>query len=229
MTDLDGFGFVLADVQLSEDQRNYIATSLPSNADQRGGSRSLLSHPTVLRLIQHRQVAQLLRSLTGRDLVAVAACLLDSTRTPEISAQWHQDRLVAVRERLDVEGYGPWTTRVGISHVEPPASVLDQMVLVQVHLDDVAADNHALRILPGTHRAGKLTIESVQHFLETQTPVAPLIPRGALVVMRPLLLHATSAWSTTSQHYRVLELTFAPSEAITPLQWHSMVHLHRAA
>lgn len=229
MTDLDGLGFVLADVQLSEDQRNYIATSLPSGADQRGGGRSLLSHPTVLRLIQHRQLAQVLRSLTGRDLVAVAARLLDSARTSEASTQWHQDRVVAVRERLDVDGYGPWTTHVGISHVEPPESVLDQMLVIQVHLDDVAADGHALRILPGTHRAGKLTTETVRHLLETQMPVTPPVPKGALVMMRPLLLHATSASSTTSPQYRVLEIQFAPPEAITPLQWHSTVHLHRAA
>lgn len=229
MTELDGFGFVVADVQLTEDQRDYIATSLPSVADQRGASRGLLSHPTVLRLIQHRQISQLLRSLTGRDLVSVAARLLDSGRAAEPSAPWHQDRLVAVRERLDVEGYGPWTTRIGISHVEPPLSVLHQMVVVQIHLDDAAEGTPALRILPGSHRAGKLTAEAIRLRVEAQAAVTPLIPRGALVVMRPLLLHATATASCHSRHYRVLEMKFAPPEAITPLQWHSAVRLYPAA
>ena len=229
MTDLDGFGFVLADIELSEDQLDYIATSLPSVADQRGGSRRLLSHPTVLRLIRHRQLAQLLWSLTGRELVAVDARLLDSACKPETPSQWHQDRLVAVRERLDVHGYGPWSTRVGVSHVEPPLSVLDQMVVLQVHLDDAADGSHALRILPGSHRAGKLTADGIKRLVETQDAVMPVMPKGSLVVMRPLLLHATSASSLRSQHYRVLHVEFAPPEAITPLQWHSTVHLHRAA
>jgi hypothetical protein len=229
VTDLDGFGFALADIELSEDQRDYIATSLPSMADQRGGSRGLLSHPTVLRLIRHRQLAHLLWSLTGRELVAVAARLLDSAGKLEPPAQWHQDRLVAVRERLDVHGYGPWSTRVGISHVEPPLSVLDQMVVLQVHLDDAAHGSHALRVVPGSHRAGKLTIEAIQHLVETEAAVTPVMSKGTLVVMRPLLLHALSAASTRSQHYRVLHIEFAPPEAITPLQWHSTVHLHHAA
>lgn len=229
MTDLDGFGFVLADIELSEGQCDYIATSLPSVADQRGGVRGLLTHPTVLQLIRHKQVAQFLWSLTGRELVAVAARLFDSAATSETTPQWHQDRLVAVRERLDVRGYGPWTTRVGISHVEPPASVLDQMVVLHVYLDRSAADGHALQLLPGSHRAGKLTADAINRLVETQPAVVRTIPKGAFVVMRPLLLHATSVAPAQSQHYRVLHIEFAPPEAITPLQWHSAVQLHRAA
>ena len=229
MKDLDGFGFVLGDIELSEEQCDYIATSLPSVAEQRGGVRGLLSHPTVLQLIRHRQLGQFLWSLTGRELVAVAARLLDSAGSSETVPQWHQDRLVAVRERLDVRGYGPWSTRVGVSHVEPPSSVLDQMVVVQVCLDHSVDDGHALRLLPGSHRAGKLTVDAIKHLVETQAPVVRALPKGSLVVMRPLLLHATSAAATPSQHYRVLQIEFAPPEAITPLQWHSTVPLHRAA
>ena len=229
VTDLDGLGFLLADIELSDDQCDYIATSLPSVVDQRGGGRGLLSHPTVLQLIRHRQLAQFLWALTGRELVAVAARLLDCGSTSETSTQWHQDRRVAVRERLDVQGYGPWTTRIGISQVEPPSSVLDQMVVVQVHLDHSATENHVLRLFPGSHRGGKLTADAISHLVETQAPVIRAIPKGSLVAMRPLLVHASSAAPTRLPHYRVLHIGFAPPEAITPLQWHATVQLHRAA
>jgi hypothetical protein len=229
VTDLDGFGFTLADIELSEEQCEYIATSLPSVADQRGTARDLLSHPTVLRLVRHKQLGQFLWSLTGRELVAVAARLHDSAGTSEVAAEWHQNRVVAVRERLDVRGYGPWSTRVGISHVEPPASVLDQMLVLRVHLDDIAVGGQALQILPGSHRAGKLTLDAIEHLVDSNDVVMPAIRKGVLVAMRPLLLHAMPCLMSRTQRYRFLNIEFAPPEAITPLQWHTAVHLHRAA
>ena len=225
MTDLHGFGFAIADLELSPDQCAYIATALPSVAEQRGGNRGLLSHPTILQLIRHKQLSQFLWALTGRELVAVAARLLDSTADDD-GMQWHQDRRVAVRERMDVPGYGSWTSRVGIWHVEPPASVLAQMVVVRLHLDDSAAGAYPLGILPGSHAAGKLTVDAIQRLVETETAMTPEISRGMLVVMRPLLVHRTLA---SPSHYRVLHIEFAPQEAISPLQWHATVNLHRAA
>ncbi len=226
MTDLHGFGFAIADLELSPDQCTYIATSLPSVADQRGGARGVLGHPTVLQLIRHRQFAQVLRSLTGRDLVAVAARLLDSAAGDDHALQWHQDRQVTVRERMDVPGYGPWTSRAGICHVEPPASVLDQMLVVLLHLDACAAGTSGFRVLPGSHTAGKLTSEAIRQLVETEEPIAPGITQGTMIVMRPLLLHAATA---SRAHYRVLHIDLAPLEAISPLQWHAAVDLSRAA
>jgi len=211
---------------LSGDQCSYIATALPSVVDQRGGSRGLLAHPTILQLIRHQKLAQFLRSLTGRELVAVAARLLDSAAGDDRMLEWHQDRDVTVRERMDVPGYGPWTSRVGIWHVEPPASVLDQMVIVRLHLDACADGSHALQILPGSHRAGKLTPDAIRQLVETQVAVTPEVTQGTLMAMRPLLLHAAPA---SRSHYRVLHIEFAPLEAISPLQWHAAVPLHSAA
>ena len=226
MTDLHGFGFTIADLELSHDQCSYIATSLPSVADQRGGSRGLLAHPTILQLIRHRQLAQFIWSVTGRELVAVAARLLDSAAGDGRELEWHQDCRVAVRERMDVPGYGPWTSRVGIWYVEPPSSVLSQMIVVRLHLDECASGGGGFQILPGSHRAGKLTSAAIRQLVETEEPVTPQVAQGTLMAMRPLLLHSTVA---SPSHYRVLHIEFAPLEAISPLQWLSAVNMHRAA
>lgn len=226
MTDLHGFGFTIADLELSHDQCAYIATALPSVADQRGGSRGLLAHPTILQLIRHPRLAQFLWSVTGRELVAVAARLLDAAAGDGRELQWHQDCRVAVRERMDVPGYGPWKSRVGIWRVEAPSSVLSQMLVVRLYLDDSADGSGAFQILPGSHRAGKLTSGAIQQLVDTEVAVTPQAARGTFMAMRPLLLHAALA---SVSHYRVLHMEFAPLEAISPLQWHEAVNLHRAA
>jgi hypothetical protein len=226
VTDLHGSGFAIADLELSPDQCSYIATAVPSLADQRGGTRGLLAHPTIVQLIHHKQLAACLWSLTGRELVAVSARMLDSAVSDADSVRWHQERRVTVRERMDVPGYGPWTMRVGIWHVEPPASLLEQMLIVRLHLDEGAAGTHPLQVVPGSHRAGKLSVDDIPHVVETHEVVAPVMSRGTVVVMRPLLLHATPA---SERHYRMLQFELAPLEAISPLQWHSAVSLHRAA
>src|SRR5258708_39966523 len=61
------------------------------------------------------------------------------------------------------------------------------------------------------------------------TPIVELYaPQGAIVLMRPLLVHSSSPARDTS-HRRVLHVEFAPLEAISPLQWHTAVPLRRAA
>jgi hypothetical protein len=33
---------------------------------------------------------------------------------------WHQDVLIQVREQRDLSGYGPWSIKEGVPHVQPP-------------------------------------------------------------------------------------------------------------
>jgi hypothetical protein len=56
----------------------------------------------------------------GSDCQAVRAILFDKTAATNWSLVWHQDRTTCVVERLDVDGYGPWTVKHGMHHVEPP-------------------------------------------------------------------------------------------------------------
>lgn len=227
MTDLHGFGFALADVELSSEQCDYLVMSLPSVTDQRSGDRDLLSHPTVLQLVRHRQIGEFLWSLTGREVVAVSARLDESSGVPA-PPEWHQDRRVTVRERMEVRGYAAWTARVGIWHVEPPSSVLDQMVIVRIHLDDCPQGSAAFQVIPGSHRGGKLSPQAIEELVEMQPALAPNIAKGSLVAMKPLLVHTISPCPRPSR-FRVLQIVFAPVEAISPLQWRTTVSLHRAA
>ena len=228
MSDLRGSGFAVADIRLSSDQCDHIVASLPSAREHRGGLRGLLYHPTVLQLLRHPQLAKCLRLFTGRELVAVA-CDLDNSAEPcDRVGEWHQDRVVSVRERMDISGYGPWTLKVGVPYVEPPSAVLAQMLVVRVYLEAEVGDSYALHVIPGSHEGGKLTPEVIDSLVSAGVAVAPEVGKGSFLLARPLLLHSTRQ-SAGESSVRLLRFVFAPTEAISPLQWHSVVHLHRAA
>ncbi len=164
----------------------------------------------------------------GRDLVAIKATLFDKMSESDGRARWHQDRLIAVRERMNVAGYGPWSTKVGVVHVEPPTSVLKQMLGAWISLDDGGPDYGPLRVLPGSHEWGKLTDEDLQHRVATEAPVHPHLAKGALLFTRPLLVHSSLPSGVTG-HRRVLHIEFAPADAISPLHWQTAIPLRRAA
>ena len=229
MDDLYGDGYALAGISLAADQCEYLASSLPDVASAgRGGVRNLIFHPTVAALLRHKKLANTIWSVIGRDLVAVKATLFDKTPESNWHAAWHQDRLISVRERLDVGGYVAWRMKSGTLQVEPPTEVLAQMLAVRVHLDDAVADNGPLQVIPGSHRLGKLTETQLRQAVDSRPHVEVSVPRGGLLLMRPLLIHASPS-AASPAHRRVLHLEFAPVDAISPLFWHAAVPLHRAA
>jgi len=67
-----------------------------------------------------------------------------------------QDVTIAVQEKVEMDGYGPWSIKADVPHVQPPASILEIMLSVRLHLDDCSEKNGALRVIPGSHRQVEL-------------------------------------------------------------------------
>ncbi len=74
---------------------------------------------------------------------------------------WHQDVTNAVQERIETEGYGPWSIKADVLHVQPPAEVLEHMISVRLHLDPCGEENGALRVLSGSHTSGRISDEDI--------------------------------------------------------------------
>jgi len=87
------------------------------------------------------------------------------------------------------------------------------MLTIRLHLDDCGLDNGPLRVLPGTHRLGRLSAEQITARRAEIAEVACPTPAGGAVLMRPLLLHASSA-AIVPAHRRVLHLEFAVSNGL---------------
>jgi ectoine hydroxylase-related dioxygenase (phytanoyl-CoA dioxygenase family) len=92
------------------------------------------------------------------------------------------------------------------------------MVTIRIHLDPCPATNGALRVQPGTHHLGRLNQNHVDTYIEeTRTVICSARP-GEVLVMRPLLLHASSP-AVTPAHRRVLHFDFATGQLDNGLIW----------
>src|SRR5207248_2544553 len=127
---------------------------------------------------------------------------------------------IAVRERKEAEGFGPWSVKAGVLHVQPPAAILEKMLTVRLHLDDCPEQNGPLRVIPGSHLLGRLREGAISALTTPAAPVVCTVARGGVLLMRPLLLHASSP-SQQPGHRRVLHIEYAASPLPGGLQWHS--------
>ena len=93
-------------------------------------------------------------------------------------------------------GFSAWSIKGGITHVQPPVSVLSDLLTVRVHLDHTGETNGALRVIPGSHRFSRLDSNQISYWKERQKPVTCSVRRGGVVIMRPLLLHSSNRQST---------------------------------
>ncbi len=135
---------------------------------------------------------------------------------------WHQDLMINVARRAEAPGYGPWTTKTGWVAVQPPVSVLENTVTIRVHLDDCDATNGALKVVPGSHRRGVVPAETIASQTDAATSCA--VPAGGAMLMKPLLLHASSR-STSARPRRVMHLEFSAEELPAGLAWRERLAL----
>jgi len=186
--------------------------------DARGGLRNLLDlSPGVRDLATSPAVRSVAEAVLGPHSFAVRALLLDKTPAANWKVVWHQDLAIAVRARASVAGFGAWTEKGGVPHVQPPAELLERMLAVRVHLDDCGTDNGPVRVLPGSHRVGRLSADAIDRWRASQAAVDCTAERGAILAFRPLILHA-SAPARAVAHRRVVHIELAAEELPEPLE-----------
>jgi hypothetical protein len=182
--------------------------------------RNLLDVPQVVDLVTSHALSNLVRAVLGEGARAVRGILFDKTPDANWLVPWHQDLSIAVRERRDVPGFGPWSVKAGVHHVQPPREVLDQMLTVRIHLDACPADNGPLRVIPGSHRSLLAPDELERRVGEQSAATACCVEAGDALLMRPMLAHA-SAPARSPAHRRVVHIEYAASELPGGLQWHA--------
>jgi ectoine hydroxylase-related dioxygenase (phytanoyl-CoA dioxygenase family) len=157
----------------------------------------------------------------GERCFAVRAILFNKTQISNWKVAWHQDLVIAVKSRSVAEGFGLWSVKDGVPHVRPPASILETMLAVRIHLDDCDDDNGPLRVLPGTHLHGVFSDSEIAA-TRKEGEVVCSVKRGDAILMRPLTLHASST-AAVSRSRRVIHVEFASVKLPPPLEWHDAV------
>jgi len=192
----------------------------------RGGLRHVLNVPQVAELIQHPAIRNPIETILGSKAFAFKATYFEKSPESNWFVGWHQDIVIPVAEQIDAPGFSHWTEKSGVLHTQPPREVLEAIVAVRVNLDASTPENGALEVLPQTHHSGILQAEQFADFIREIRPVQCLTPVGGLVLMRPLLLHASSRMIQPTSR-RVLHFEFAARDLPYGLQWQRRIPLLR--
>lgn len=201
------------------------------NEGGRAGFRGGLALPTLgarASRPQHRTQIQALRALAEDPrLLGYAAELLGDLCVPlqarffhksaetNWSVAWHQDTAVPVRERVDEPGWGPWSWKEGVLYGHAPAELLSAIVALRVHLDDCTPESGPLRVVPESHRHGRLTGQEVRAVAERSPGVECLCSAGGVVALYPLTIHASSRMRAPGER-RVIHLEYIRLDALKP-------------
>ena len=168
-------------------------------------ARQLLTHPAIV-------------AIAGPDAVAVQCTLFDKSPARNWLVAWHQDLSLPMAQRVEAPGWHGWSIKHGVHFAQPPATDLARVLAVRLHLDDCGPNDGALRVSPATHTLGVLTGDALtaarqHHGAHLCTALA-----GDALLLRPLLLHASSK-SSSGRQRRVLHLVLAPRDLPPGLQW----------
>ena len=181
-------------------------------------SRCVLDSPAICDFAASPVMRRLVVPIIGAGAFPVRGLFFDKTPDANWKVNWHQDLAIAVLERREAAGFGAWSEKAGVIHVQPPPELLAQMITVRVHLDDCPPQNGALRVLSGSHQDGRLRDADILRWRERTAETLCPVPRGGAMVMRPLLLHASSA-SEHPARRRVLHIEYAAEHLPDGLQW----------
>ena len=197
-----------------------LVVSLADLAPQRtrAGVRHVLGHPAVKVIAYDPRLLGMAKEILGTSALPFRATLFDKSPDSNWLITWHQDTALPLVEKRETPGWGSWSLKDDVIYAHAPASTLEQVVALRLHLDDSTHDNGPLRVLPGTHQMGVLSDEQVEGEIAKRQPVECLVARGSIVVMRPLVIHASSK-SQSPIPRRVLHVEYAQNRSIAePLQ-----------
>jgi ectoine hydroxylase-related dioxygenase (phytanoyl-CoA dioxygenase family) len=203
-------GFSISEDVFSSSEVESLLRNYPDDANGRAGIRHALSDPNIFRLAHDPRLIEMARAVLGSTTFPFRATFF--SKTPKINwlVAWHQDRTLPIQEKREVPGWGPWSVKAGVVHAGAPASALENVLALRIHLDDCLKMNGPLRVLPKTHNLGLLSDQAIRDLAIELLPVDCLVPRGGVLAMRPLLIHSSSK-SQVEIPRRVLHIEYAAS------------------
>lgn len=174
--------------------------------------------PAIQALASSPRISSLASAVLGINAYPIKAILFDKTAKANWKVAWHQDLTIAVAAKKPVAGFGPWSEKAGIPHVQPPVEILENLLTLRIHLDDCNADNGALKVIPKSHLDGKLDSETIHSLKQTGNVHVCTAKAGDVLVMRPLLLHSSSP-AVQPSHRRVLHVEYSALNLPGGLKW----------
>jgi len=186
------------------------------------GFRDLIGRlPAIRQLALSPPLLSIAKEVLGDFARPVRSVFFDKVKGANWGVPWHQDTSIAVKKHIDVAGFGPWSEKQGVIHVEPPETYLKNTLTLRIHLDKTDRENGVLRVIPGTHIDGRVKSKQLINIVEkSQDRVVECnAGPGDVLLMCPLLFHS-SRKALNPSHRRIVHIEYSSMTLPDPLEWY---------
>ncbi len=174
--------------------------------------------PVIQSLSRSTQIMNLVNPILGANAKLIRSILFNKSPSVNWQVNWHQDLTIAVQQRIDIPGFNTWSIKGCIPHVQPPESILAQMLTVRIHLDPADTGNGALRVAPGSHHQGRIATAEAGDAARACGEYICEVQAGDVLLFRPLILHASHK-ALSPKTRRIIHLEYTSAQLPNPLQW----------
>lgn len=179
--------------------------------------------PAITEHLFNPKLKSLIHSVFGEHYFLVKSIYFDKPQSSNWFVSYHQDLTISVDQRVDLPGFGPYTTKQDQFAVQPPLPILEQNFTVRIHLDDTDEGNGALKVIPGSHKKGVYKANEIDWNIEKE--LSCNVRTGGVMIMKPLLLHSSSR-TTNNRKRRVIHLEFSRQSLPEGLSWAEFLEIH---
>lgn len=172
--------------------------------------------PEIKDLIFNDNIRKIIKEIFGNHYFVVKSIYFDKPETSNWYVAYHQDLTISVDKKLELTGFGPWTTKQNQFAVQPPLNILENIYTIRIHLDETDENNGALKVVPQSHAKGIYRPETIDWTVETEEICK--VEKGGVMLMKPLTLHGSNR-TTNGKKRRVIHIEFSDAELPEVLQW----------
>jgi len=208
----DEIAAILAEI----DRANSDKTTFRKTGDLFAIRQFLKEIPAINSIIFNHKLKAVISDLLGDDYFVVKSIYFDKPERSNWFVAWHQDLTISVDKKVELPGYGPWTVKQNQFAVQPPLNILQNNFTIRIHLDNADEGNGALKVIPGSHLKEIYRPETINWDIETETTC--IVKAGGIMIMRPLLLHASNR-TTNNKPRKVIHIEFSSVSLPYGMEW----------
>jgi ectoine hydroxylase-related dioxygenase (phytanoyl-CoA dioxygenase family) len=202
-------GFAIVPGVLAQSEINNLLNAV-SEIESKGkaGIRHALKNSAIQALADDPRLLKISREILGESAFPFRATLFAKSPDANWLVVWHQDTALPLCQKQESAGWGPWSTKEGIVYAHAPASALQKILALRIHLDDSTESNGPLKVVPGSHNRGVLSDDQIHDLTVANVNVECVVSRGGVLAMRPLLVHVSTKVRDNASR-RVLHIEYS--------------------
>jgi ectoine hydroxylase-related dioxygenase (phytanoyl-CoA dioxygenase family) len=178
--------------------------------------------PQALKVIFNQKMKDFIDSNFGSDFFITKSIYFDKPEASNWFVAYHQDLTISVNKKILLDNYKNWTIKQNQFAVQPPKEILENNFTIRIHLDQTSVENGPLKVINKSHLNGIVRTVNIENQIETICEV----DRGGIMIMKPLLFHASNK-TTNNKRRRIIHLEFSNQSLAQNLQWAEKLELQK--